>query len=163
VAGMTGVHIAELGWLHTPVTRIYRTYHNVDQAFKKMYINAFEDQYFNAIFDEIIGYANCASLQLLSHFVTYYAIIAPTELMQNYEHLNTMYDPNQPIKNIFQKIQDDWAFAVACGQPYGNVMIINVAFTLVFNTGLFPDACRAWKAISIADNTWMHLKLDFTV
>jgi hypothetical protein len=113
--------------------------------------------------DEIVGYANCTSLQFLSHFLTYYAIIAPTEITQNYEHLNTPYDPNQPIKNLFQKIQDDPAFAVTGGQPYEDVMIVNVSFTLVFNTGLFPDACRIWQSRPVADKTWMQFKIDFAV
>jgi hypothetical protein len=77
----------------------------VDQAFKKMTIDPFEDQYLNALSDEIAGYANFTSLQLLTHLLTYYAMISPTELTQNYEHLNTPYDPNQPIKNIFQKFR----------------------------------------------------------
>jgi hypothetical protein len=91
-----------------------------------------------------MGYANCTSLQLLTHLLTYYAMITPTELTQNYERLNTPYDPNQPIETLFQQIQDARAFAVAGGQPYGAAMIVNVAYTLVFNTGLFPDACWAW-------------------
>jgi hypothetical protein len=45
--------------------------------------------------------------------------------------------------HYFQQIQDARAFAVAGGQPYGAAMIVNVAYTLVFNTGLFPDAFRA--------------------
>jgi hypothetical protein len=40
-------------------------------------------------------------------------------------------------------------------------MIVNIAFTLVFNTELFPDACRAWQARAIAE-TWIQFKLDFT-
>jgi hypothetical protein len=83
--------------LHTAVTRTYRTYNNVDQAFKKMIMDAFEDQYLNAISDEIVGYENCTSVQLLTHLLTYHAMIAPTELTHKYEHLNTLYDPNQPI------------------------------------------------------------------
>jgi hypothetical protein len=90
-------------------------------------------------------------------------MIVPTELIHNYERLNTPYDPNQPIENIFQQIQDSRAFAVAVGQPYGDAMIVNVAFTLVFNTGLFPDACHACQARAIADKTWMQFKLDFAV
>jgi hypothetical protein len=77
-------------------------------------------------------------------------MIAPTELTQNYKHLNTPYDPNQPIETLFQQIQDARAFAVAGGQPYGAATIVNVAYTLVFNTGLFPDACRVWKSRAIA-------------
>jgi hypothetical protein len=54
-------------------------------------------------------------------------MIATTELTQNYERLNAPYDPNQPIEMLFQKIQDAQAFAVAGGQPYGAVMIVNMA------------------------------------
>jgi hypothetical protein len=115
---------------------VYRTYQNAYQAIKKLIIESFDDAYLNA--------ANCTSLQLLTHLSTYYAMIAPTELTQNYERLKTPYDPNQQIETLFQQIQDARAFAVAGGQPYGNAMILNVAYKLIFNTGLFPDACRAW-------------------
>jgi hypothetical protein len=161
LAGTTGLHIAEMGRLHTAATRVYRTYHNVDHAFKKMIIDAFEDQYLNALSDEIIGYANYTSLQLITHLSTYYAMIAPTELTQNYERLNTPYDPNQPIDNLFQQMQDARAFTVAGGQPYGDAMIINVAFTLVFIARLFPDACRVCQARVIVEKMWLQFKLDF--
>jgi hypothetical protein len=98
---------------------VYRTYHNVDQAIKKLIIESFDDAYRNALSDEIVGHANCTPLQLLTHLLTYYAEIARTELTQNYEHLNTPYDPNQPIEMLFQQIQDARSFAVAVGQPYG--------------------------------------------
>jgi hypothetical protein len=117
---------------------VYRTYHNVDQAIKKLIIESFDDAYLNAFSDKIVGYANCTSLQLLTHLLTYYTMIAPTELTQNYERLITPYDPNQPIETLFQQIQDARAFAVAGGQPYGASMIVNVAYTLIFNTGFFP-------------------------
>jgi hypothetical protein len=90
----------------------------VDQAFKKMSIDVFEYQCLNALSDEIVSYANCTSLQILTHLLTYYTMIAPTELMHNYELLNTPYDPNQPIDNLFQQIQDLRAFSVARGKPY---------------------------------------------
>jgi hypothetical protein len=144
VAGMTAAVIAETTRLHKEATQLYRTYHNVDQAIKKLIIESFDNAYRNALSDEIVGYANCTSLQLLTHLLTYYAMIAPNELTQNYERLNAPYDPNQLIEMLFQQIQDARAFAVAGGQPYGAAMIVNVAYTLVFNMGLFPDACRAW-------------------
>jgi hypothetical protein len=88
-------------------------------------------------------------------------MIAPTELTRNYERLNTPYDPKQPIETLFQQIQDACNFAVAGGQPYGAAMIVNVAYTLVFNTGLFPDACRTWQSRAIAAKTWAQFKIDF--
>jgi hypothetical protein len=134
VAVMTAAVIAETTRLHGEATQVYRTYNNVDQAIKKLLIEAFHDAYLNALSDEIVGYANCTSLHILTHLLTYYAMIATTELTQNYERLNTPYDPNQPIETLLQKIQDARAFAVADGQPYGAAMIVNVAYTLVFNT-----------------------------
>jgi hypothetical protein len=46
---------------------VYRTYQNIDQAIKKLIIEFFDDTYFNALWEEIVGYANCTSLQLLTH------------------------------------------------------------------------------------------------
>jgi hypothetical protein len=88
-------------------------------------------------------------------------MIAPTELTQNYERLNAPCDPNQPIETLFQQIKDSRDFAVAGGQPYGAAMIVNVVYALVFNTGLFSDACRAWQSRAIAGKTWAQFKLDF--
>jgi hypothetical protein len=73
---------------------VYRSYHNVDQAIKMLIIKSFDDAYLNALSDEIVGYANYTSLQLLTHLLTYYGMIAPTELTQNYECLDAPYDPN---------------------------------------------------------------------
>jgi hypothetical protein len=131
VAGMTAAVIAETTRLHREATQVYRTYHNVDQAIKKLLFEAFDNAYLNALSDDIVGYANCTSHQILTHLMIYYAIIALTELTQNYERLNTPYDPNQPIETLFQQIQDARASAVSGGQPYGAAMIVNVTYTLV--------------------------------
>jgi hypothetical protein len=82
---------------------VYRTYHNVDQAIKKLIIESFDD-YLNAISDEIAGNTNCMSLQLPTHLLTYYDMFAPTELTHNYKRLDTPYDPNQLIEILFQQI-----------------------------------------------------------
>jgi hypothetical protein len=153
--------IAEAKWAHTEVIHIYLTYNNVDQAFKKLIIDAFEDQFLNALSDEVVGYTNRTSLDLLTHLLTYYDMIAPTGLTQNYERLNTPYDPNQPIESLFQKIQDAWAIAITGGRPYGDAIIVNVVYTLVFNTGLFLDACQTWQVRPAAQKTWTDFKIHF--
>jgi hypothetical protein len=68
VVGMTAAVIAELTRLHREATQVYRTYHNVDQGIKKLILEAFDDAYLNALSDEIVGYANCTSLDLLTPF-----------------------------------------------------------------------------------------------
>jgi hypothetical protein len=161
VASMTAAVIVEKTQLHKEAAQVYRTYHNVDHDIKKLTIESFDDAYLNVLSDEIVGYANCMSLQLLTHLLTYNAMIAPTELTQYYERLNAPYDPNQPIKMLFQQVQDTQAFAVASGQPYGASMIVNMAYTLVFNTEFFPNAYRAWQSRAIAAKTLAQFKIYF--
>jgi hypothetical protein len=123
------------GMYHDRVaSKVNVTYHNVDQAIKKLIIKSFDNAYRNALSDEIVGYATCMSLQLLTHLLKYYAMIAPTELTQNYERLNKPYDPNQTIDMLFQQIQEAGAFALTGGQPYGAAMILKVEYTLVSDT-----------------------------
>jgi hypothetical protein len=103
VAGMTAGVIAELKRLHQKATQVYCTYHNGDRTIKKIILEAFNDAYLNALSDELVGYAKCTSHDLLTHLLTLYAMIAPTELTQSYERLDTPYDPNQPIETLFRK------------------------------------------------------------
>jgi hypothetical protein len=70
VAGMMASVIAETTRLHIEATQVYCTYDNVDRAIKKLIIESFDDAYLNALSDEILGYANCTSLQLLTHLLT---------------------------------------------------------------------------------------------
>jgi hypothetical protein len=76
--GMTAAVIAEFTRLHREATHVYRTYHNVDQAIENLIIKAFDDAYLNALSDEVVGYENCTSLDLLTHLLTFYTMIAPT-------------------------------------------------------------------------------------
>jgi hypothetical protein len=67
VPGTTASQISETNRAHTEAMHVHRTYHNVDQAFKKMIIDAFEDPFLNALYDEVVFYVNCTSLQFISH------------------------------------------------------------------------------------------------
>jgi hypothetical protein len=67
VVGMPAAVIAELTRLHHEATQVYCIYHNVDQAIKKLILEAFDDAYSNVLSDEVAGYANCMSLDLLTH------------------------------------------------------------------------------------------------
>jgi hypothetical protein len=111
-------------------------------------IDTFEDPFLNLLSYETVGYDNRTSLDFIAHLLTYHDMIAPTELMQNYDRLTAPYDTNLPI-----------VFAVTRGQPYGNTMVVNDVYTLV----LFPDARCAWQACTTAQKTWMQFKIDFSV
>jgi hypothetical protein len=51
----TAARIAEAYRVHKEVTRVYHTYNNVDQAVKKLIIDAVEDQFLNTLSTEVVG------------------------------------------------------------------------------------------------------------
>ena len=61
----TAAVITEANRAHKEATRVYRTYHNIDQSLKKLITEAVEDQYLNAISNKIVWHANQTSLSLL--------------------------------------------------------------------------------------------------
>jgi hypothetical protein len=153
VNNATAAHITAANQAHQEATHVYRTYKNVNQKFKTLIIDAFEDRIIDALSNE---------LDILTHLITYCWRIAPTELIWNYERFNTPYDPNQLIKTLFQQSQDARGFALAGGHPNGDAMIVNISFSIVFDTGLLPDDWHAASQIRPAAlNTWTNFKVDF--
>jgi hypothetical protein len=67
VKGMMAAVIVDMTRLHREATQVYRIYHNVDHAIKKLIMKSFDDAYLNALSDDFVGYASCTSLQLLTH------------------------------------------------------------------------------------------------
>jgi hypothetical protein len=118
VVGMTVAIISALTRLHREATQVYRTYHNVDQEIKKLILEAFDDAYLNALLDKVVGYANCMSLDLLTHRLTFYAMSVPTELTQNYKRLNTPYDPHQPIETDWDALPANPRCPSLCGRGW---------------------------------------------
>jgi hypothetical protein len=80
----------------------------------------------------------------------------------NYERMCQTYEPSSPIEDLFRQMQDGRAYAQAGQQPYGKQQIINIAYALVFNTGVYSDACKEWEKYDILEKTWENFKTHFT-
>jgi hypothetical protein len=98
---------------------------------------------------------------MLQHLYRSYGRINPAALLANDSTMKTAYDPNQPIEAFIDQIEDCVAFADAGLAPYTVPQIISTAYTLMFNTSMFPDACRVWRRRALIDHTWANFKLDF--
>jgi hypothetical protein len=104
-----------------------------------------------------VRYANETVLTRITHLKDCYAFISPIDLVANYERMYQTYDPSRPIEDLFKQMQDGWAYAQAGQQPYGKQQIINIAYVLVLNTGLFSYACKEWEKQDILDKNWENL------
>jgi hypothetical protein len=161
-ADATGVAAQHLFLAHAEEMRAYRLANNVDKACCKSILDAFDDKFLAARADPVVRYANETALTLITHLKECYAFISPIDLVANYERMCQTYDPSRPIEDLFKQMQDGWAYAQAGQQPYGKQQIINIAYALVFNTGMYIDACKEWEKQEILDKKWEHFKAHFT-
>jgi hypothetical protein len=141
--------------------RAYRLANNVDKACCKSILDAFDDKFLAARADLVVRYANETAISLITHLKDCYAFISPIELVANYERMCQTYDPSRPIEDLFREMQDGRAYAQAGQQPYGKQQIINIAYALVFNTGVYGDACKEWEKYDILEKTWENFKAHF--
>jgi hypothetical protein len=147
---------------HAENMRAYRLANNVDKACCKAIIDDFDDKFLAARDDPIVRYANETSISLITHLKECYAFISPIELVENYERMCQSYDPSRPIEDPFKQMQDGSAYAQTGQQPYSTQQIIYIAYALIFNTGIYGDACKEWEKYNILDKNWENFKARFT-
>jgi 23S rRNA G2069 N7-methylase RlmK/C1962 C5-methylase RlmI len=58
VNNATAAQITEANRARKEATFVHRTYNNINQAFKKLIIDVFDDQFLNALSSEVVWYAN---------------------------------------------------------------------------------------------------------
>jgi hypothetical protein len=84
----------------------YRTYTYVQQALKKQIIAVFEPMYFDILSDNMVGFANITSRDMLDHLCMSYGNITAVDLENNFEQMRRAWDPQQPVESLFKQIQD---------------------------------------------------------
>jgi hypothetical protein len=147
---------------HSEEMRAYRLANNVEKACCKAILDAFDDKLLAARADPIDRYANEMAISLITNLKECYEFLSPIELVANYERMCQPYDPILPIEDLFKQMQDSRAYAQAGQQPYIMHQIINIAYALIFNTGVYGDACKEWEKQNILDKNWENFKAHFT-
>jgi hypothetical protein len=139
----------------------YRTCTSVQQALKKQIISVFEPMYLDILNDNMVGYANISTRDMLDYLFETYGNITTVDLQINFEHMRRAWDPQQPVNTLFKHIQDCADYSEACGVLIGHPQQINVGYAKIFATGHFMSACRRWNEKPSADKTWAQFKSHF--
>jgi hypothetical protein len=110
-----------------------------------------------------VGIGTRTPLELMAHLCTNYAKITPADLDDNDRAMKQPCDVNHSIEVLYQQIEDAIEFAAAGQTPYSPEQVLNVAYQLIFRTGIFSDDCTIWKRQPAAYKTWPQFKVDFAV
>jgi hypothetical protein len=118
----------------------YHTYTSVQQALKKQIISVFEPMYLDVFNDNMVGFANISTRDMLDHLFTTYGNITAVDLEINFERMRRAWDPQQPVESFFKQIQDCADYSEAGGVRIGHPQQINVGYAKIFATGHFMSA-----------------------
>jgi hypothetical protein len=116
--GTTAVDAAQIARMHAECRRIYTNRINVDQALKKIILEAYDNMYTSQLEDYLLQYANRSALEILMHLKQTYGLINPTQLAENYNKMTAPINFQDPIETLFKKIEDGVRYANAGAQPY---------------------------------------------
>jgi hypothetical protein len=157
----TAAQISHAIRVHTESLREWREYNNVHQALKITLLKSIEPIYVRALKDRHIGFANISLRELFAFLFDAYGQITPQALMQTTARLTTPWDPTTPFEHLIDQVEDTMELADAGNQPFSPNQVVNTAYTLVFNTGLYFDECKEWDKKDPADKTWTEFKTYF--
>jgi hypothetical protein len=139
----------------------FRTYTYVQQALKKQIITVFEPMYLDILNDNMLGFANITSREMLDRLFMTYGNIMAVDFENNFEQIHRAWDPHQPVESLFKQIQDCANYSEAGGVITGHPQHINVGYAKIFSTRHFMSVCHRWNEKPIIEKAWAQFKTHF--
>jgi hypothetical protein len=157
-AGSTAAQISATERIHKEQMRIYREYLNIETALKSQLIKCIDPIYLHAKRNRIVGFANQSIKSILQYLFDTYGMVTAQDLDKNLEQLRKPWNPETPFETIIDQIDECQEYASSANQAYPPSMILNQAYNLVFNTGLYFDECKDWNRKPAVEKTWPNFQ-----
>lgn len=160
-AGATQHQIAQINRQYSNDKIEYNLVNTVEKALRKQITDSIDDLYLSSMHNRLTGYANVPVVTMLTNLFNNYAQIDNLAMDDIENNIRKQWDPSTPIESMYKQIQTNCDIAELANQPYSNAQKLSFAYTLVFKTGMYFDACKEWDAKPAADKTWDNFKLHF--
>jgi hypothetical protein len=145
---------ARHSWEESGLT--FHTYDTAHQALKKQIITVFELVYLDILNDDMVGFTNITTREMLEHLFLTYGSTTAVDLENHVEQMCKAWDTQQPVETLFKQIQDCADFSEKGDVAIGHVQQINVRYVKIFATGNFMSAYIRWNAKETANKTWAN-------
>jgi hypothetical protein len=109
--GGTAAQISASKHLWEYATTDFKTYNKVQSALKKQIITVIEPMYIEILNNDLVGFSNTTSRDMLDHLFLSYGSITAVDIEQNFDNMLKAWDPQQPVEKLLKQIQDCVDFA----------------------------------------------------
>jgi hypothetical protein len=93
---------------------------------------------------------------------TLYGKPSPAEKQANANSFREQWNPADPIKTYFDRLEDCYVTALIATPPFTMPQMCDMAITSLQLTGLYSDAFTEYERLPAAQQTWDDLKTHFT-
>jgi hypothetical protein len=157
-ANPTQFQIAEAVREHEEALREWYEIEALTKALKKQITAAIDEPYLRSV-RVGTGLNNVPVIDILNHLFTNYGRLTEKELTDNDTAFRKEWNPDDAFELIITQIDDCAEMADTAGSPYTAMQILNNAYTIVQNTGIFTQDLKEWKRLPEANRTWPAFKL----
>jgi hypothetical protein len=102
--GTNTVDAAQLARMHAECRRIYTNRINIDQALKKIILEAYDNMYTSQLEDYLLQYEKRSALEIVMHLKQTYGFINPTQLAESYNKVTAPINFQDPIETLLKQI-----------------------------------------------------------
>ena len=162
-AGATAVVIANERQSFTDTTALFKKHNFANKSLKQILLGNIDKMFVRSLQTKYIGYLNVSTRNILEHLYSKYARILAAKLKNNNVALKKAYDPNQPIKILFDQVENALNYAAARNNPFSPDQVVATAFQLFFTTSMFLDDCKTWKHKPDANTNLTNFKTYFSL
>ena len=146
---------------HADNIRTYREFIGVENALRQQIVEAIENRWLQSLRNNITNAISMPVYEIIAFLFRMHGKITPTELQQRLTTVSAMvYDPVQPIDDVFDAIQEIADLAQVAGVPFTNLQMVNMAYVIINNTRKFGKYIVEWNHLPPMQRTWMRFK-DF--
>ena len=161
--GATSAQIAETIRLYNQELAAHTLYHQVSTALKSQILAAVEITYLRALENADFGFADVTPLTMLKHLKTTYGVLTPEALEANRSTLTTPWNPDDPIEDLWKRIEETQRIATTGGAPITDEAVIALTLTMFEKSGLLAHTTQIWRVKPIVYWNWTGFKTDFTM
>ena len=115
--GSTGPQVSNIHFAFNAKTKLFKDYDLSEKYLKQPLLGAVDEMFFWIIQTKYIGYLNVTTCQIIDHLTNKYAQILAVYLQENGVALKTAYDPNLPIKSLFNQVENSVNFSAEVNTP----------------------------------------------
>ena len=147
---------------HAETLRVFTETQTVEKTLRQQIIAAVEASYLAALRDRQTNSIGLNIAEIIQHLYDTYGNVTPRTLQDYEDRVKGMvFDPIQPIDDVFNAVMDLMDYSEAARAPYSQQQSMNIAYIILSRPGKFGKWILEWNRKPRNQQSWLSFKTHF--